>query len=167
MTSSFTFNVSSRSTTASRMLLTGTTTAFPLQFLTINRASDPNAVTHGSINTTSTVATIVASQAEFAMLASSSLGVPFSLVVVYSPGASGWIDVSDLQLPPGVARRQSDVRELAEAAAAFDEHLAYEMPNEVVGELRALNRRVASIEKLLVEARDGAGELRATGTDLR
>lgn len=150
-----TFHVTSVTKNATAAQLGGSTSVWPLTKLVVHTGTPTNHV----ILENAANAAISVSQAEFDAIPSSGT---FDLVLTGTDSGTQFTVDSTSVSNPHLMRRTSDVYDLVDS----DSH-DQEPARAIVGELRALNRRVASIEKLLMEARDGAGEYRPTGTDPR
>jgi hypothetical protein len=163
--SSFTFHVSSRSgSTPNPLQLTGTAdNGMSLKTLRVSTSD-----TNETISKTATLGHIGVSQSDYNSIANHAC--PFNLIISDDDqGDKVVVQALDVEgLVPGLAALETDVHELRATAAAIDERLAEDVSGSIVHELRILNRRVASIELLLIEAREfRTGALPPTGTGHR
>jgi hypothetical protein len=162
MSTSFTFHVTNRSG-SDPLQLTGTNTQYPgiHVFKVVSDTTD-----NGTFKTSGPTAVIHASSSHFQTL--STAAVPFNMILVVEDPGTGTVTLDEIDLGGlSLTRRMvSDVKELSGKSASNGELVAHEASSELLGELRKLNRSVATIEKLLLEAREQAG-LPRTGTDDR
>lgn len=163
--SSFVFHVTERTESPTKLRGTCSAPGFNLRVLTIDPTTVP--VPDRTIKKANTLDKINVTSTEFDTLDTMSL--PNDVTFTGTESATDFV-VSSIQvgggLAPAIRHLESDVHELAGTAAAIDERLAHDLSGDIIGELRKLNRRVESIERLLIESREQR-ELAATGTDRR
>ncbi|HTQ08309.1 MAG TPA: hypothetical protein VMI54_30855 [Polyangiaceae bacterium] len=143
MTISTTFTATGKSSGTSPLQLTGSagSPVSDLDTLNLRKKSPiggtiPDGNEVGALNVPDPLFTTLVGQA-----------VPFNLTLI-GTNTSGVFTVTDIQLAPGARRMASDVQGISGSAAAA-EPLGQDAYLQIISELRSLNQRMGSIERLL------------------